>query len=137
MVSFPDPHNTSTNHFQHRTDTGSDLGLTRLDRVHLKSGNNNSTLVLAWCFPCLVPFGPHKEGITCFKVSTWNATVSELNSLPFSDLQRPWSNFKNIYVLPYICFLSLVELEHGLAEVMLFPSLTPMAVTAPHYRASF
>ena len=36
-------------------------------------------------------------------------------------LVRYYSNFQNFYVLPYIHFLSLVELEHWLAEMHSFP----------------
>jgi len=35
-----------------------------------------------------------------------------------------YSNFQNFYVLPYICFLSLVELERWLAGLMFFHSST-------------
>ena len=36
-------------------------------------------------------------------------------------LVRYYSNFQNFYVLPYIHFLSLVELKHRLAEMRSFP----------------
>jgi len=39
-------------------------------------------------------------------------------------LVRYYSNFQNFYVLLYIRFLSLIELEHWLAEVMFIPSST-------------
>jgi len=65
----------------------------------------------------------------CSEVSSWNATVSEFSKLSLSDLQRDWSgryysNFQNFYVLPYIRFLSLIELERWLAEVMFVSSAT-------------
>jgi len=48
-----------------------------------------------------------------------------------------YSNFQYFYVLPYICFLSLVELERWLAGLTFFPSSTHAAAFRPsrHFRA--
>ena len=67
-----------------------------------------------------------------------------LNSANFlfrssTRLIRYYSNFRNFYVLLYICFLSLVELERWLADVTFFPSSTPtMAFQhSGHFQARF
>ena len=72
-------------------------------------------------------------------MSSWNAMVSEFRKPPLSDLQDEYFNFQNFYVLPHICFLSLVELKHWLGEVMLFPSSMPMVAFqhSRHFQATF
>ena len=54
--------------------------------------------------------------------------ASEFNKFP--NLQRDWLGSTSIFetsILLYICFLSLVELERSLTEVVFFPSSTLMA----------
>ena len=92
-------------------------------------------------------FWLHEEGSgekLCSEVSCWNVTVfksHKLCSQIFNAIgqvidSRAVSStiygqvllqFSNFHVLPYIQFLSLVELECWLADLALFPSSTLMA----------
>ena len=57
-------------------------------------------------------------------MSCWNATVLNPANFIFRSstrLVRYYSNFQNFYILLYIHFLSLVELECWLAEMHSFP----------------
>ena len=65
-----------------------------------------------------------------------------LNSANFpfrssSPLVRHYSNFQNFYVLPYIHFLSLVELKCWLADVVFFPLSTAAFQCSRHFQARF
>ena len=63
--------------------------------------------------------------------------IHQTSSFRSTRLVLYYSNFQNFYVLPYICFLSLVELERWLAGLTFFPSSTQPAAFRPssHFRA--
>ena len=70
------------------------------------------------------PFWLHEEGsggIILPESVLLECHSFQLHFQIFNAIGQYYSNFQNFYVLPYIHFLSSVELEHWLAEMRSFP----------------
>ena len=123
-------------------------------QARINSGNQALSFLSSWeqryfkvtlCTISLVP-RPTPQGGRVWEISLLGAVqlechgfwIQQTSSFRSSTrLVLYCSNFQNFYVLPYICFLSLVELERWLAGLKFFPSSTHPAAFRPsrHFRA--
>ena len=87
-------------------------------------GSGHARLILCVCaIPSLVP-RPTPQGGRIWEITLLGAVQLECHGFwiqqtsSFRSSTRYYSNFQNFFVLPYICFLSLVELKRWLAGLM-------------------